>query len=273
MNIVIDLLIYLFALSLLFFISDWVQKSRNAKRMGTGLLSLVWALQSSFFLTRMLEHDYLPVFSVFETMFFFSWVLVTFSLVMYSLFRYELLLYVINIIGFAVFLLGLASRPSEVNNLVHWAAEERLLTVHVSLALSSYACFTVSAVFSGMYLFVHNRLKTKKWSTNLIRLPSLERIDQLAFRFAVVGWALLMLALMLGVAWIIVQADFGLLSDPKVIGSLAVVVLYAAYMFQRIPRRLPGHLLAFWNLGIFAFVVINFAVLNFFSGFHHWGWM
>ncbi len=43
-----DAMIYMYALSLLFYFSDFANANRSAKRMGTGLLLFVWVLQTAY---------------------------------------------------------------------------------------------------------------------------------------------------------------------------------------------------------------------------------
>ena len=44
-----------------------------------------------------------------------------------------------------------------------WDINDELLFIHISLAIGSYAAFSIAAIFSGMYVFLHKRLKTKKF--------------------------------------------------------------------------------------------------------------
>lgn len=83
-----DAIIYTYALSLLFYFSDVVGMNRKAKRMGTGFLIFVWVLQTVFMAVRMVRHQDVPVFSSFEFMLLFSWLLVTVSLIISSFFSY-----------------------------------------------------------------------------------------------------------------------------------------------------------------------------------------
>ena len=51
-----DAMIYMYALSLLFYFSDFANASRSAKRMGTGLLLFVWVLQTAYLAISLYGH-------------------------------------------------------------------------------------------------------------------------------------------------------------------------------------------------------------------------
>jgi HemX protein len=262
-----DAIIYIYALSLLFYFSDFVGPNREAKRMGTGLLSFVWGLQTVYLVVNLSTHSAFSVFSKFEALFMLSWILVAVSLIVNRFFRIELFVFLINLIGFFVLALNVFSNPNVSSTLGSWKINDELLFIHITLAVASYAAFAVSAVFSGMHLFLHRKLKEKIWSASVKRLPSLENTDRYAFVSVVIGSPLLMLALALGVAWIVLEGDLRLLYDPKVVNSLFVLAAYMFYLFLRLAMRTPGNKLARWNLAAFVIVVLNFAVSNF-SQFH-----
>ncbi|WP_248927435.1 cytochrome c biogenesis protein CcsA [Paenibacillus hamazuiensis] len=264
-----DAIIYIYALSLLFYFSDFAHTNREAKRMGTGLLSFVWGLQTVYLIMSLVSHPGLSAFSVFESLFLLSWFLVTVSLVVNRFFRIELFVFLINVIGFSVLALNFFSNPNVSPTLGSWKINDELLFIHITMAIASYAAFAIAAVFSGMHLFLHRKLKEKQFTQVVRRLPSLENTDRYAYFSVIVGAPLLLLALALGVVWIVLEGDMRLLYDPKVVNSWFVLAAYIFYLFQRLGMRTPGNKLARWNLAAFAIVVLNFIVSNF-SEFHQW---
>ncbi|GIP31344.1 inner membrane protein YpjD [Paenibacillus sp. J2TS4] len=262
-----DAIIYIYALSLLFYFSDFVGANRSAKRMGTGLLIFVWVLQTIYFF---FEFKTVHVFTNFETLFFFSWVLVTVSLVINRFFSIELLVFFVNLVGFAILALNFFSDNTVSTALKGWQIADELLFIHVSLAIGSYAAFTISAILSVMYLFLHGQLKDKKWSRTMRRIPSLEKIEKYTYVAVVAGIPLLMLALSLGIVWIVLQGEVRLLLDPKVLNSLFILALYAYHLLLKLSLKASGYRLAQWNLFSFFLVLVNFFILNRFSIFHSW---
>ncbi|MFC0212628.1 inner membrane protein YpjD [Paenibacillus chartarius] len=269
----IDAILYVYALSLLFIFSDLANSNRSLKRIGTGLLSFVWLLQTVYLAGNMISHRASWVFSGSETLFLFSWLLVTISLLLSRVYRIELLVFFVNVFGFAVLALNFFSSENVSPTLQSWNINDELLFVHITLAIGSYAAFTIGAVLSGMYLFLHRQLKSKRWSPAMKRLPSLEKLDQYAFISVIVGAPLLLLALALGIVWIALEGDPRLFYDPKVVNTLFVMAAYVFYIFQRRTLRLEVTKLAAWNLAAFAIVVMNLIVSNLLSDFHDWIWM
>ncbi|GIQ70200.1 cytochrome c assembly protein [Xylanibacillus composti] len=273
-NWMFDIILYLYALSLLFFFSDFLRHDRHVKQTGTGLLAFVWLLKAAFFFTRMFAGDYVPVLTMFETLFFFAWVLVTLTLVfsLSKLFSYDLLVFVLSCAGFMVLVLALFNNEATVPSGNRLPFSDKLLMFHIIVAICSYASFTLSAVFAGLYLFIHQRLKSKRWSVVLQRAPSLDRVEKSSFVTAVIGMSLLLLSLLLGIGWIIVMGDWTLAFDPKVLSSLLLLAVYAAYLVQRASAKWSSWRLAQLNLGAYAVIILNFVVSMSLSNFHSWVW-
>jgi HemX protein len=206
-------------------------------------------------------------------MFLFSWLLVTVSLLLSRMFRIELLVFIVNVFGFAVLALNFFSNANVSPTLRSWNINDELLFLHVTLAIGSYAAFLVAAVLSGLYLFLHRQLKVKVWSATMKRLPSLEKLDRSAYVSVIIGAPLLLLSLALGFVWVALGGKSAMFYDPKVVNSLFVMATYVFYLFQRRTLRLEGTKLAAWNLAAFAIVVVNFIVSDLVSGFHDWLWM
>jgi HemX protein len=268
-----DAILYVYALSLLFSFSDVATKNRSAKRMGTGLLAFVWLLQTAFIVYRFWVHRYVPVLTMFEALFFYSWMLVAVSLMMNWILRLDLLVFLVNVAGFAILALNFFSDPSVTPISERWEARDELVFIHITFAIGSYAAFLVAALLSGMYLFLHRRLKGKQWTTVMARFPSLEKIEGYTFRAVLIGIPLLLLSVALGIAKIALEGEARLLADPKVLSSLFSVAVYVFYLYQRVSAKQPGFMLAFWNLAAFTVVVINFSLFNLYSTFHQWIWM
>ncbi|GGG20515.1 cytochrome c biogenesis protein CcsA [Paenibacillus abyssi] len=270
-NLVYDMMIYVYALSLLFYFSDVVDASGRAKRTGTGLLIFVWIMQTVFFVHRMISHIKLNenVITMFDYLFFISWLLVTISLVMSRFFRIEFLVFFVNVIGFAILTLNIFSHPSDEIPLVTSDLVRELLYVHISLITCAYVVLTISAIFSGMYLFLHWKLKSKKWSKAMRRLPSLETIDRYTFRTVLIGTPLLILSLAVAITSILAASEAWLLLDWKIFTSFVTVGFYIGYILQRTVLNQPGWRTAKLNLISFA-VLILYLLLNSTLQFHHW---
>lgn len=267
-----SIIMFIYALGLLFYLADFLFRKASAKRTGTGLLALVWVLQAIFFLARMFQEKYVPVITMFEALFFLSWAIVTAALVLFLLLRQELAVFFLGAFGFVVLLAALFIDPATAASVSHIDVTSALMLVHMSLGLISYAAFTVSAIFSGMYLFLHWKLKEKRWSAGLRRLPSLDSTESYAFRTVLTGSAFLLISLSLGVVRIWMMDDIRMLLDPKVLTTIILFGAYCVYVLLKLGLLVSGKRLALWNLAAYAIMLINFIISNYVSDFHRWTW-
>ncbi|SEM66652.1 inner membrane protein YpjD [Paenibacillus sp. OV219] len=263
-----DGILYVYALSLLFYFSDFVDRNRQAKQLGTGLLIFVWVLQTGFIVHRIISHLDMTFMSLFEYLLLFSWLLITVSLVMSRFFRMELIVFFVNVIGFAVLTINLFGIGSGAS-MERWELAHDMLILHVILMILAYTAFTLSAIFSGMYLFLFRRLKGKQWTKQMQRMPSLDVADRFMFRVSLVGTPLLMLSLAIAVASILVEGRYGLLLDLKVLTSFVALALYIWNVMKHQWFDGAGRKFARFNLISYAVLLLN-VFMNEASNFHSW---
>jgi HemX protein len=264
-----DAILYIYALSLLFFVSDAASGNRSAKKVGTGLLVFVWVLQSAFLLFILLERFSVPVLTIRDYLFFVSWLLVTASFILNRWLRAELLVVLVNVVGFAVLALNLIGRRGLDVELEPWEVARRLLIVHVSLITLAFAILTITALLGLMYLFLHRALKAKKWTHVMSRMPSLEWLDLFAYRTGLIGIPLLLMSLSTGTVALLLKEGPVYLLDERVIISFAAGILYIVYFIRRISSNDDGAKLAVWHLLGYALLVIGFFASSV-TSFHRW---
>ncbi|WP_040950149.1 cytochrome c biogenesis protein CcsA [Gorillibacterium massiliense] len=268
-----EAILYLYALSLLFYFSDFLKRNRSAKRIGAGLLLFVWVLQSVYMLEGFTRHGFLAAIPMEETVLLFSWLLVGVSLIIDRLFRIELFVFLINVLGLAALALDMFGGRDAALEIGGWNVSGGLLLIHISLAVGSYAAFAAGAVFSGMYLYLHRRLKEKTWSSALMRLPSLEIAERYAYRSVMIGVPLLISALSLGTVWVLLQGDVAQLADAKVLASWLTLAMYLSYLYVMASSRWDGPRRSYWGIAAFGVMLISLVVSSLFSNFHQWVWM
>ncbi|RED64098.1 cytochrome c biogenesis protein CcsA [Cohnella lupini] len=262
-----DAVLYIYALSLLFFVSDAASGNRSARKVGTGLLVFVWVLQGVFLLVLLVDRFSVPALTLRDYLFFVSWLLVSASFILNRIVRAELLVLLVNVVGFAVLALNLIERNRQKVELEPWEVARRLLLVHVGLITLAFAVLTITAILGLMYLFLHQRLKAKKWSHVMSRMPSLEWIDQYAYRAGLIGVPLLLLSLSTGTVALLLDGSPAKLLDEKVLFSFAAGALYIFYLIRRLASLDDGTKLAIWNLLGYALLVTGFFVSSL-SSFH-----
>ncbi|MEX2415682.1 MAG: cytochrome c biogenesis protein CcsA [Paenibacillaceae bacterium] len=263
-----DTMVYIYALSLLFIFSDFIQRNPRAKRMGTGLLVFVWSIQTILLANQLIRDGQIFVFSIFDTLFFFSWLLITLSLIFTLLIRIEFVLFFVSLAGFIVAAIAFFSEKSISPLAASWEVRDELLFIHVSLAIGSYAAYFCSAMFSGMLLFLHAGLKKKQYFGTIRRMPSLGHIQRYAMRAVMIGTPLLMLSLVLGIVWIALEKEWPLLLDVKVLFSILIILIYCIYLWRQIAAKTTWPRMAILNLGAFFLVFLNYMTSSWMSNFH-----
>ncbi|WP_373231400.1 cytochrome c biogenesis protein CcsA [Cohnella sp.] len=264
-----DAVLYIYALSLLFFVSDAASGNRSARKVGTGLLVFVWVVQTIFLLFLLLERFSSAALTLRDYLFFVSWLLVSASFILNRLLRAELLVLLVNVVGFAVLALNLIGLKKQNLELEPWEVARRLLIVHVSLITLAFAVLTITALLGVMYLILHRGLKAKKWTHVMSRMPSLEWLDRFAYRAGLIGIPLLLLSLSTGTVALLIKDSPAQLLDERVVLSFAAGILYVFYIIRRIVSRDDGAKLAMWNLLGYALLVVGFFASSV-SSFHRW---
>jgi HemX protein len=264
-----DAMTFLYAIVIVLYFLDFVAHKRFLNRTAFGLLAVVWGLQTSFFITRMIETDNLPLLTTFETTLFFSWLLVSFSMIINYFYKIDLFAFFTNVIGFAMVVFDLFT--GEGSTSVSANLQGNLLVMHITLAFLSYSAFLLSFIFSVMYLMQSKLLREKRWNNVFRRLPALDKLDLFTYRLIVVGFPLLLLAMILGANWYYKNFGSVLIWDAKPIVSVIALSFYVIWLYLRTASGWSGRKLAWWNVASFGLVVINYLVVGtFFSGFHRW---
>ncbi|MCM3137314.1 cytochrome c biogenesis protein [Bacillus safensis] len=260
--------ILIYALSVLFYFIDFLQHNRKAGKMAFWLLSIVWLLQTVYMFYIMIETDRFPVLNVAEGLYFYTWVLVTLSLVLTKILRVEFIVFFTNVIGFSMMAIHTFT-PSDLHSAeLTGKLTSELLVIHITMAILSYGAFSLSFAFSLLYLFQYRLLKKKKWGKWLLRIEDLSKLDHMAYVLNIIGVPMLLLSLILGIIWAYISYDTLYWTDAKVLGSFIMLFLYGFYLYIRLVRNMQGKIVAFWNVASFLVLMINYFLLGSLSTFH-----
>lgn len=93
------------------------------------------------------------------------------------------------------------------------------LIVHILLVLAGYAALTLTAIASVFYLVQERRLKNKRSSAWLEKLPPLATLDNLITSSMALGFVLLTLGVIFAITWASTESGTRWLSDPKILLS------------------------------------------------------
>lgn len=260
--------ILIYALSVLFYFIDFLQYNRKAGKMAFWLLSIVWLLQTVYMFYIMMETDRFPVLNVAEGLYFYTWVLVTLSLVLTKVLRVEFIVFFTNVIGFSMMAIHTFT-PSDLHSAeLTGKLTSELLVIHITMAILSYGAFSLSFAFSLLYLFQYRLLKKKKWGKWLLRIEDLSKLDHMAYVLNIIGVPMLLLSLILGIIWAYISYDTLYWTDAKVLGSFIMLFLYGFYLYIRLVRNMQGKIVARWNVASFLVLMINYFLLGSLSTFH-----
>lgn len=269
LNGIYDAALLLYALSLLFVFSDCLKRSSSGKRLGTGLLVVVGILQAAGLGIRFSQEGGLPIFTPYDFLFWFVFIIVLISLGVAFTRGAEFTILLLSVAGFSTFLLNRVWLTAGAHTLESWSAVHGWLTMHIVLANLSVASLTLGAVFAIMYLFLHAGLKNKKWNDRIRRLPNLETTDKYSYTAILVGTPLLAISLLMAVLSLVIEGRTSLLQDLKVLTTLIGLGIYIAYIILKRSGRKSGWNMARWAIVGYIFIILNF-LLNSWSDFHGW---
>lgn len=265
-----ELTVVLYALSVLLYFIDFLQHNRKANRFAFWLLAFVWVLQTIFLFLYMLKTGRFPVLTIFEGLYFYAWVLITLSLGINRLLRVDFIVFFTNVLGFIIMAIHTFAPVQYESQIIAQQLISELLLIHITIAILSYGAFSLSFVFSLLYLIQYDLLKRKKWGTRLLRINDLSKLDHMSYVLNVIGVPMLMLALILGVQWAYIKLPNMIWYDAKVIGSFIVLGVYSVYLYLRVAKGFSGKSLALLNIASFLIVLINFFLFGQLSSFHFW---
>lgn len=176
-----ELIVILYAVSVLLYFIDFVQHNRKANKVAFWLLSIVWFLQTIFLFLRMWETSRVPILTISEGLYFYAWVLITLSLVINRLFRVDFVVFFTNAIGFLIMAIHTFAPMETQTSVEAERLVSELLIFHITMAILSYGAFSISFVFSALYLVQYDLLKKKKWNKRLMRIEDLTKLDYLSY--------------------------------------------------------------------------------------------
>ncbi|KKB35110.1 cytochrome c biogenesis protein CcsA [Bacillus thermotolerans] len=265
-----ELMIILYALAIMLYFIDFLNQNRKANKIAFSILSIVWALQTIFLFLYMLETRRFPVLTLFEGLYFYAWVLITFSLVINRLLRMDFTVFFVNVIGFSIMAIHTFTPVQIESEAMAERLISELLLIHITMAILSYAAFSFSFIFSLLYLLQHRLLKMKKWNQRLWRLGDLEKLERFSYVFNAVGVPMLLLSLILGLIWKVITLPDVSWFDVKIVASFILLIIYGVYLYLKIRREMYGKPLALLNTAAFLVLFINFFLVSRFSSFHFW---
>ncbi len=140
---------------------------------------------------------------------------------------------------------------------------------HVSAAIFGFGGIAISAMYGVLYLLLYRELKRGSFGSVFRHLPSLESLERLSVAGMAVGFVFLTVATFIGIFWLPkIFADFSW-TDPKLLSTAIIWILYAVVLISRFGFRVDGRRVITMSIGGFILSVLSLTIVNaFFSRFH-----
>lgn len=264
-----EVMVILYAIGIVFYFIDYLYKYVKARRIAFWFVSIAWVMQSVFFVLFIIETQRFPILTLFEGIYFYAWLLTTLSIVLHCIARVDMPVFFVNVLSFVFVTIHLFAPTEKVQPLVDSLVSE-MVVIHISFAIMSYAAFSLSFVFSMLYLILYRILKQKKAHPLWSRLPSLKQTSSWMSNSMLVGVPLLFISLILGLEWALMTLDKLSVFDIKIVGSFIITVIYLIILLLHRSGKLIGTSYAWIQVYAYLLTVVNFFLGNKMSNFHLW---
>jgi ABC-type uncharacterized transport system permease subunit len=159
-----------------------------------------------------------------------------------------------------VFLMTLvASMEQPVATWPNVGMRDAWLIVHIVLVLAGYAALLLTAVAALFYLMQERRLKSKKTSAFLEKLPPLATLDNVISVSMGLGFVLLTLGVIFAVTWASVESGTRWIGAPQIQLSLFTWMLCLVMIFLRASAGWRGRKAAVMALAVLGCAALTWA--------------
>lgn len=241
--------------------------AERAKRWKSRLLVAVVLIHGIYLGVRTIEFRHPPATTIFEilTLLAFS-VAVTYLFIEFRTKARETGYFILNIafffqLGSSLFIKDLLEVPEILRS--------NLFGLHVTAAILGYAAITISAVYGFLFLMLYHEIKASKFGVIYKKLPNLETLEKMSYTAVKLAFVLLGVAIVAGFVWLPKAfTDFSY-TDPKLIGTFAVWILYGAGIIAKRSGGWTGRKVMLLSISGFIITLFSLTFVNvFLSSFH-----
>lgn len=240
------------------------KKFFNSKRVFLFVTLIVHAL---YLLARTVEFNHPPITNVFEI-----FTVLAFA-ISCSYFVLELLTDIRGT-GFFIIIFSLVFQLISsffIQDLIEVkeVLRNRLLGLHVMTALLGYSGITLSAVYGVLFWALYKEIKLNRFGLIFERLPSLEKLEQLSYYAAVIGFVLLTVASTIGIIWLpSAFPDFHYF-DPKLVVTFIIWLLYGIGIISKVLGKWQGKKVVIFSIVGFSLALFSILLTNFLAKSFH----
>jgi len=258
-----------YIVGMLFYWGSALTKSTLLGRIGTGLAIFGLTANTAAILIRMAMTGRPPLANGYEFLLTFCWGIV--AVYLFAEFRFKVRALGTFVIPLPVLLqmfIIMSMGPEErVAQAIPPALKSQWLTIHVITAIFAYGAFAISFGLGLMYLLKLGKEQRQSaqgpWGF-IDRFPTLERLDELAYKVIGFAFPLLSLCIITGAIWANYAWGTYWSWDPKETWSLITWIIYAGYLHARLMYGWKGKRAAWLAVIGFAAVLFTFFGVNYF---------
>ena len=243
-------------------------KNEFTGRLATYVTIIALLANTVAIILRMITSGHPPLSNGYE--FILTFVAGILAVYLFAEFRYKLRAlgaFVMPIPFLLLMFIIMSMGPEErIAQAVPPALKSQWLTFHVLTAMFAYGAFAVSFGLGIMYLLkLSKENKGKKSSSQGIvsRFPTLEVLDELAYKVVGFAFPLLTLCIITGAIWANYAWGTYWSWDPKETWSLITWIIYAGYLHARLMYGWKGKRAAWMAVFGFAAVLFTFFGVNY----------
>lgn len=249
-----------------YFFSFWKKAGVMAKT-GNILLITGFVFHVTGLIIRTYNAGFMPVTNMYESINFFSCVIVLAYLIVEKRFKSRSFgVFILPVVFLLMAFSSLPTTPKEIFPLIP-ALQSQWLVWHVILSFVGEAAFAVAFGTSIMYL-VRKRSKDNSFVSK--SFPDLSTLDTISYRAIIIGFPIFTIgALIFGAIWAKYAWGDYWSWDPKETWALITWIVYALYLHVRIVHGWKGKAAAWISiLGFLATMFTLFGVNYLLSGLH-----
>lgn len=245
----------------------WIASKKELPgKVGLVLASIGFVANTAAIILRMVIAKRAPLTNGYEFILTFTWGIT--AVFLFSEFRYKLKALGAFVMPVAFLLLAfivLTMSPTDrMAQSIPPALKSQWLTFHVITAIISYGAFASAFGLGIMYLLKHSKMKDKDYTGWLTRVPEIDVLDELAYKFIGFGFPFLTLCIITGAIWANYAWGTYWTWDPKETWSLITWLVYAAYLHARLMYGWKGKRAAWLAVLGFVAVLFTFFGVNYF---------
>ncbi|MBI4418830.1 MAG: cytochrome c biogenesis protein CcsA [Ignavibacteriales bacterium] len=238
-----------------------------ANAIKSHMLQSTLALHFLYIVARTIEFNHPPVTTIFEILTVLAFcVALAYLIIEIRTQSSETGYFILNIAFFfqfisSIFIRDLLQVPEVLRS--------SFFGLHVGSALLGYAAITISAVYGFLYLMLYHRIKASKFGVIYAKLPNLETLERMSYTGFKMAFLFLGIAILVGFLWLPQTFLEYSYSDPKLVGTILLWLLYGAGILAKRLGEWKGRRVMILSVCGFCITIFSMTIVNiWFTGFH-----